>query len=310
VEAWLKTRVKNKSYANNDETKIVLDLVKKYMEDGALFDTLDKNFSQIMGTNNSIKITSFINIMTALLVPYTMQSIERALYEKIFIFSMCWGICGLFDPEKREQFHKWLEERKAPLPSISAPKMVASERENVFDFLVHKDSSNWKTYDPEKWEKPKKFAFSQILIPTVDSTRSAYLIKMIQNLEISAFCTRSVLIVGAMGTAKTSSILMYCQKLDEKSAFKRINFSSATSPFNFQCSIDAEVEKRTARTYEPPGGKKLVVFIDDMSMPVVNVWGDQVTLEIVRQLIDQQGFYFLTKDQRGEFKQINNLLFI
>jgi dynein heavy chain len=38
---------------------------------------------------------------------------------------------------------------------------------------------------------------------------------------------------------------MYCSKFDpETMLFKRINFSSATSPFNFQESIEAEVEKK------------------------------------------------------------------
>lgn len=93
----------------------------------------------------------------------------------------------------------------------------------------------------------------------------------------------NTLLVGGPGTAKTSVILMYASKFDtNEMLFKRINFSSATTPANYQDSIEAEIEKKQVRTYVPPNNKKLTVFMDDLSMPFVNLWGDQVTLEIVR----------------------------
>lgn len=119
------------------------------------------------------------------------------------------------------------------------------------------------------------------------------------------------LLVGGPGTAKTSVIIMYCLKFDqEKMLFKRINFSSATQPINFQESIESEIEKKQSRTFGPPAGKKMTVFIDDMSMPFVNTWGDQITLEITRELIEQKGFYFLDKDLRGLKRGVEDLQFL
>jgi len=83
------------------------------------------------------------------------------------------------------------------------------------------------------------------------------------------------LLVGGPGTAKTSVVLMYTMKFEpEKTALKRINFSSATTPYNFQESIENEIEKKQAKTYVPAGDKNMSVFLDDMSMPFVNTWGD------------------------------------
>jgi dynein heavy chain len=54
----------------------------------------------------------------------------------------------------------------------------------------------------------------------------------------------------------------------------------------------------------------MTVFLDDMSMPFINTWGDQITLEITRQLIEAKGYYFLNKDDRGYFKEVQNLQFM
>ena len=59
--------------------------------------------------------------------------------------------------------------------------------------------------------------------------------------------------------------------------------------------MQASIEKKQGRTYGPPGGKEMTLFIDDLSMPNVNEWGDQITNEAVRQLLSQGGLYSLDK---------------
>ena len=102
--------------------------------------------------------------------------------------------------------------------------------------------------------------------------------------------------MGGPGTAKTCIVQQFLSRFDpDRHASKTITFSSLTSPAIFQAAVEGAMEKRQGRTYGPPGGKAMSLFIDDLSMPALNAWGDQVTNELVRQLLDQGGFYSLDK---------------
>jgi dynein heavy chain len=56
-----------------------------------------------------------------------------------------------------------------------------------------------------------------------------------RHLKRNELSQRNALLVGGPGTAKTSGILMFANKFNaDEMLFKRINFSSASTPNNFQ----------------------------------------------------------------------------
>jgi dynein heavy chain len=62
----------------------------------------------------------------------------------------------------------------------------------------------------------------------------------------------------------------------DKNMFLNINFSSRTTSYDFQMIIEENIDKRTFKTYGPKAsGKKMVVFIDDLNMPKIDVYGTQ-----------------------------------
>lgn len=223
---------------------------------------------------------------------------------RLYIFSLAWGMGGLLSTADRIKYDTFV---KSKFPDLDFPQDPKLKSSTIFDFFVTAQGQwkNWNTlvtnYIYPEVSTPD---YLSILVPIVDNVRIDYLINTIASQE------KPVLLIGEQGTAKTAIMKNFMKKKMTMESYmgRSFNFSSATSPFQFQKTIESYVEKRLGNTFGPPGGRKLIIFVDDINLPQINEWGDQITNEIVRQTMDMNGFYSLEKP--GDFTSIVDVQYV
>ena len=118
---------------------------------------------------------------------------------------------------------------------------------------------------------------------------------------------RPVMLVGGAGCGKTVLINDKLQSLGEDMMVTMIPFNYYTTSLMLQQVMEKPLEKKAGRNYGPPGTKKLVYFIDDMNMPVVDTYGTVQPHTLIRQHLDYKHWYDRNK---MTLKEVRNVQYV
>jgi dynein heavy chain len=229
------------------------------------------------------------------------------------IFAIVWGMASSIDSMSRDYFSKLLgNEIKNCFLTLTAFKETGLilpdfNKESLFDLFYSFESKTWVNYMNlfTGLKIPADAKFSEIFIPTKDSIRNNYLMKIMVKQEFP------FLLFGKTGTAKTQVIKkLILEELDQTKYIPLITVLSAnTKREQLQDVLESKLEKqkRAKGIYGPLMGTKNIIFIDDLNMPNKEKYSAQPPLELIRQAIDEQGWY----DRKAlEFKTIVDIQFL
>ena len=258
-------------------------------------------------------------------------SICDEMIENVVLFSLIWSTGAVVDSESQFKFSEFLRKYTFDVSILEELKGVSTllmlrnwktelkgydfispipSHGSVFDYCyigggskasdqVEKKNKTWMlwtdTYILPKLANDQEF--SSIVVPTqVTAQMERYLVLCLQN----AF---PVLLVGPTGTGKSMFISQVLARNLDQDVFKTvpIAFTAKSSANQTQEIIDSKLDKRRRGVYGPQIGCKCVAFIDDLNMPEVEEYGAQPPIEIVRQLVDNGGWFDLAEK---EFKTI------
>ncbi|KAF6265404.1 dynein heavy chain 6 [Scenedesmus sp. NREL 46B-D3] len=227
--------------------------------------------------------------------------------DALFLFSLIWSIGATCDRASTAKFSTLLRQLLAgkvtaaaersdfdlgPGLAISYPEQLLStqlpEEGTVFEYNFDKEACSWMHWmaGTGTVSIPESLAFTDILVPTIDTVRYSHIMQLLVTHN------KHLLFVGPTGTGKTVLVKSSLDQLDI-GLYHIIPtaFSAQTSANQVQDIIDSKLDKRRKGVYGPPLGSAAVVFVDDLNMPALEVYGAQPPVELLRQFLDHGGWY-------------------
>eukprot|EP00899_Mesostigma_viride_P020786 jgi/Mesvir1/28709/Mv19680-RA.1 len=228
-----------------------------------------------------------------------------ALTERIdctFMLALVWSVGGTVDNAGRESFNLLFRslatgaipegyERFIPAKHATfvGSFMPDDAGLSVYDFVYDAPACEWVTWTSRVHDVdiPAGTPFSDIIIPTDDSTRYTFL------LDTAVAARWPLLFCGLTGVGKSVYVMRHLMKglPTERYTSIAVAFSARTSANMTQDQIDGRLDKRRRGMYGPPPGKRCVIFVDDLNMPAKEVYGAQPPIELLRQFMDHGGWY-------------------
>jgi dynein heavy chain len=253
---------------------------------------------------------SFINILTTLFLRNEVTE-EHLQVEKLakmyFVFALLWSVGGNTHDTTRAKFNEYLQEQfitcEDPLldPEIFDPEGLASDLYHVY---IDKETCTWVHWHSlmQEFHFDPKQSYFELLVPTTDTTCYRQLLDLLLPFQCN------VLYMAETGVGKSVIMQSYLDEAVKTGKFvsHTMGYSAQTTPTNLKDIMEGKLDKKRKNLLGPPAGKKMLYFVDDLNMPALEVYGAQPPNELLRQCVDNSGFY---DTQKLFFKNIQNLIF-
>ncbi|KAI0987912.1 hypothetical protein GJ496_006330 [Pomphorhynchus laevis] len=299
----------------SDKDKKYKNAIYKILDN--VFDKLEQyvriNLSPTMSAYECNYISQMLSLTDGMNAEFDQCNGNEDVLKRLSSFTIIWSFGALLELDDRSKLEVFIRDNLSDQLNLNdqsfSNTIVGNSTQSVFDHFLSKEGvwEHWSRLVND-WKYPMEseslVEYSKILVPNVDNVRTMYLVDSIAKQK------KPVLLVGEPGTAKTVIINNYMSTSYDATVHecRTMNFSSATTPNQIQRTLESYFDKRVANTIGPAENKHMTIFIDDLSMPMVNEWGDQTANEVVRQVIEFNGFYSL--DKPGEWTNIVDIQFL
>ena len=282
MTTWVEKNLEEWTEEMRDCLKLLFD---KYVEKALHF--IRKGLTEPIPTTDMSLVMSCCSLIKSLTDPEVCPRVKdefehfKKYLEKIFMFCCMWTVGGALDYSSTLKFENFMTgEFSFDLPKGS-----------LYDSYVSSDKPGggyiaWEKIKPDFIYDPS-MSYFELVVPTKDTVRFSYIL----NTQIKV--QKPVFITGNTGVGKTVIVsdTLYYMKENENSFPVFLTFSAQTSSIQTQNSILSKLDSKRKDMVGGPGGKKVVLMIDDVNMPAVEVYGAQPPIELLRQYCDLNYIY-------------------
>ena len=243
----------------------------------ALLPVLRRRCKEIVPSVDANLVTSFLNLLSIFLGPDGCDLKRGHLPDPVkavqtyLAFSAIWSLGANIHDSARNTFGDAFKTTiKKHIPEFPDG--------DVYEFGIdseHHRLAPWTEQIPQFKYNPK-ISFFEILVPTADTVKYKFLIKTLIG------SGHNVLITGETGVGKSVVTKDFLATAPEEFVSACVNFSGKTTTKNLQDAFEGNLEAKRKTLLGPPGGKKMIFFIDDVNMPQLDRYGSQPPCELLR----------------------------
>lgn len=279
-----------KKIAGLKNSKNIVATIEAHLE--SAIDFIRYECQEKVSSSNNQLTASLLNLVASKLsceAEPKMIAQDVEVMNGLLVWCFVWSIGSNIVDSSRKKFSSWCAARFSSLLSSRFNPLIQDLYGHYID-LNSREARPW-THLMSTFAYDSTMPYFSILVPTVDTTRYRYLLDKLMN------DGHNVLLMAETGVGKSVVVNSFLNEMVAKGSTVSyvMGYSAQTKPSNLRDVLETKLEKKRKNLLGPPSSKKMFLFVDDLNMPALETYGAQPPNELLRQVIDQGGFYDVNK---------------